>query len=322
MRFLALLFLLTGAICAKEIVIKVIVDDNVSVNEAVFDLRGKVDANLSTEEIATLLSIQQRELYKNALKSNDPEIKKYEIEELFGIKPYKKNYILPYAYTSEKITGREQQEAEFQISLKKEILPTFLDGQFFIAYTQNSFWQIYDSADSRPFRETNYAPEIYYEHPIDKSIGDLELKSYKLGYIHQSNGQGVENSRSWDRIKGEVAFDYKPFSFNLSAWYRLPEDAKKNPQDPKGDDNPNIEDYIGYGELEIKLPYGNHEFGATIRNNLKKQSDNRGSLKLEYSYPLWTTYLYIQYFSGYDESLIDYDRSIDKIGIGILLNRF
>ena len=49
----------------------------------------------------------------------------------------------------------------------------------------------------------------------------------------------------------------------------------------------------------------------------------RGAFELGWSFPLWKyPYLkgYIQYFSGYGESLIDYNQHVNKVGIGFALS--
>ncbi len=107
------------------------------------------------------------------------------------------------------------------------------------------------------------------------------------------------------------------------GWYRIPEDDKGaefydgTNVNAKGDDNPNIEDYMGYGDIEIKYLYGDHQLGLMLRNNFK--SENKGAVKLDWSFPLnnsKNTYWYVKYFNGYGESLIDYDESTSKISFG------
>ncbi|MFP4331811.1 MAG: phospholipase A [Campylobacterales bacterium] len=317
---LLLLSILTISLYAKEVTITLIVDDNVSLKDSVIDLRSQTLNVKNQKDIELLLEKQKKELLhitKSAEDNHDDLLTR-----LFWLETYKKNYILPVTYSTQNIPNRQQSEAQFQISFKKNILPDVLgsQGDIYLAYTQNSYWQVYDSDDSRPFRESNYAPEIYYESPIDREFFGLDFKSYKAGYIHQSNGGNVKNSRSWDRLLAEVNFGFREIDFKLTGWYRIPEKKKSYPGDPKGDDNPNITDYLGSGRFEVTIPYYKHEFGIALQNNLNFEQ-NRGNLTLDYSYPLSTFYLYLRYFSGYGESLVDYDRAIDRVGIGVLFNR-
>lgn len=318
---LALFFIFTLSLyAAKEVTITLIVDDNVSIEDSVVDLRSQTLNTENQRDVELLLKKQKKEL--NHITQSAEKYHDDILTRTFWLEKYKKNYFLPVAYSTEKIPNQQQLEAQFQFSFKKNVIPDIFgsDGDIYIAYTQNSFWQIYDSKDSRPFRESNYAPEIYYEAPLSGNFLGFDLKSYKAGYIHQSNGEDVKESRSWDRLLAELDFGFKDIDFKLTGWYRIPEKKKEYPDDPEGDDNPDITHYLGNGRLEVTIPYYKHEFGIAVQNNLDF-SDNKGNLTLDYSYPLSTFYLYLRYFSGYGESLADYNRPIDRVGIGILFNR-
>ena len=68
--------------------------------------------------------------------------------------------------------------------------------------------------------------------------------------------------------------------------------------------------------------YYKNIFSVTLRDNLRS-SDNRGSIKFDWSFPVTKNdiYLYLQIFSGYGESLIDYNKRNNKIGIGFAISR-
>ncbi|TLD88087.1 phospholipase A [Helicobacter sp. MIT 05-5294] len=233
---------------------------------------------------------------------------------LLGFEPHKFNYILPANISSAKEPNqRKQVETKFQISIKKELFDDLFirDLDLYFAYTQQSFWQLYDNQNSRPFRESNYEPSLYFSYPLNDY--DLFFDRIDFGYLHQSNGGDVSHSRSWDRLFAEGIYSYKNFVMALKAWYRIPESADK-------DDNPDITRYLGYGELTLGYLWDKHLFSATLRNNLRE--DNKGSISLDYSYPIYKNlYLYLQFFNGYGESLQDYNNSINRFGIGILFNR-
>ncbi len=238
----------------------------------------------------------------------------------FGLKTYGKNFFLPYTHMAKDIDdGRSKSESIFQISLQypfgKDVLG--LDEEYSIAYTQKSWWQTY--SDSRPFRETNYLPEIFMMAPVAKPY----VNALKIGMIHESNGKDDPISRSWNRVYAKTYHQIGNLFVSPRVWYKLPEKDKADPLDKDGDDNPDIDEYMGYGDLELIYLSGKHTFGATIRNNLAQE--NRGALIADWSFPFTlrnkNLYGYVYYFSGYGESLIDYDKSIDKVGIGILLSR-
>ncbi len=231
----------------------------------------------------------------------------------FDLAPYKMNYLLPYTYDNVTHEGREHQETKFQLSIQKGLVDNFfgLHETFVVAYTQTSWWQT--AADSAPFRETNYQPELFVIMPhFDK---DSFIKAYQFGLLHESNGQGGEKSRSWNRVYAKAYFQAGGWVISPRVWYRIPEDAAT-------DDNPNIDDYLGSADLELIYPWKKQTFKFLVKNNLQREN-NRGAVQFDWTFPLWEDNLfgYIQLYSGYSESLIDYDKRSDRIGIGFALSR-
>lgn len=254
------------------------------------------------------------------------------IKNTFAITQFNRNYILPVTYvTNPNALGNaaltpenvDNVEAKYQLSIK---LPLYLEDAsvdgVYLGFTVRSFWQLYNSEVSKPFRETNYEPEIFYQWDADISLLGLDFNILQIGFNHMSNGQSGLRSRSWNRITLNTVFsDYEDLYF-IKTWYRLPEDEKVDENDPSGDDNPDILDYYG----RIELGYGTRIAGftlmASVRNNLSF-SNNRGSLELSLSYPISNRYeALITYFNGYGDSLIDYNRSQERIGVGIQLAFF
>lgn len=249
------------------------------------------------------------------------------INKKFGILPYKTDYILPISYSSKKYPGYEKNtEVEFQLSMQKKLTYNLLGVHDIVAlaYTQKSFWQAYSK--SAPFRETNYEPEIFITFPTDYNTDKLyHIKAFQFGLNHQSNGQNKQKSRSWNRVIFSTLWQFENLFLKARAWYRIPEHkrSKTSDIDARGDDNPDIEKYLGYGDLKLKYLYKKNQFGLKIRNNLRT-SHNKGSIEFTFSRPIYdfdTMYWYIKIFNGYGESLIDYNRNISKIGLGISIYR-
>jgi len=239
------------------------------------------------------------------------------------IKTYRSNYFLPYTYNNhpnvkpvKTQTGQDvlEEEAAFQISLKLMLWQDVMgkDMDLWVGYTQRSFWQVYNSADSRPFRETNYEPEMLLNFRTDYPLLGMRMRTVNLGLNHQSNGRSEPLSRSWNRIVGNIGFEKGNFTMLLNTWYRIPESAED-------DDNPDIDDYMGYGEIWGYYLWNKHRFGMMLRNNLHF-TDNRGAMQLEWSFPLVRRISgYLQFFTGYGESMLDYNHSVNRIGIGFIL---
>ncbi len=238
-------------------------------------------------------------------------------------------YILPFSYmknanrepTNPRLGatdydyGIDNQEAKYQISFKVPLLTGWLDDRttLWFGYTQKSFWQVYNTDDSAPFRETNYEPEVFVRYETNYDLGPGRLNGVTLGFNHESNGQSEPRSRSWNRIVGSAAYSYDRWLFILQPWYRLPEDDSE-------DDNEDIERYLGYANYMAIYKWSeDRTLSMKLMNNLR--SDNKTSIELGYSFPMGDTIKgYVHYYNGYGESLIDYNERIQRIGIGIMLN--
>ena len=252
----------------------------------------------------------------------EKELKKYGKKKkiLLSFEPYKTNYIILGSYNRVKHNDRKRFETKFQFSFKKELYENLFgfENKLYLGYTQKSFWQT--SKRSKPFRETNYAPELFLSIPYGDGVAFL--KRYQIGLIHESNGRGGLNSRSWNRIYLQGYYEYKGITFIPRVWYRIPEREKRYPLDADGDDNPDIWNYLGYGDLKVIIPYKTNLFSFEFRDNLRT-SGNKGSILADWSFPIneKSLYLYIQIFNGYGESLIDYNKRNSKIGIGFSISR-
>ncbi len=228
-----------------------------------------------------------------------------------GFSLHKENYLLPITWSNDASSAKDA-ELKFQFSFKQQIYR----GLAF-AYTQKSFWRTFDQEDSRPFRETNYNPELFYRFQA-RTTADREWGA-DLGIEHESNGDREPSSRSWNRVYLAPFLQHGPLRAELKLWQRLSEKAKETPEDTAGDENPDIIDYYGYGEL--RLAYVNHlQHQASLMTRWNFATE-KGALQLGYSLPTGTKNLsiYAQFWTGYGESLIDYNRSITRYGIGILI---
>ncbi len=254
------------------------------------------------------------------------ELDKHKPRNIYAIMPYRSTYFLPFSYNSHPNKEPIQQaspgkdvletEVKFQISLKIKLWQDVLgqDMDLWVGFTQQSYWQLYNIADSAPFRETNYEPELLLNYRTDFDFLGMRGRMVTLGFDHQSNGQSKPLSRSWNRIVGNIGFEKNSLVILLKTWYRLKEDDTE-------DDNPDIDRYMGYGEVWGYYFWKKNKFGIMVRNNLRLEK-NKGALQLEWSFPLPLVENisgYIQYFTGYGESLLDYNHSVNRFSLGFML---
>lgn len=220
-------------------------------------------------------------------------------------------------------------ETRLQLSVRTKIAqslltqgdPTRKDSLWF-GYTQQSYWQLFSGSLSRPFRSTDHEPEVMYVYPTDFNLpGGWRLRYSGLGVVHQSNGQSLPYSRSWNRVYLMAGAEHgRELQVSARAWARLPEDATK-------DDNPGISDYIGRGEVIGNWnPDRNNTISMTVRHSLRAL--DRGSVRLEWLRTLGSggptgtqsgLRLHAQLFNGYGDSLIDYNRRRTVLSLGLSL---
>jgi phospholipase A1 len=227
-------------------------------------------------------------------------------------------------------------EARVNLSVRTKILSGFLrrgddplrDSLWF-GYTQQSYWQLFNGNISRPFRATDHEPELIYVFPHYLSLpAGWTYRMSGLGVVHQSNGQSLPFSRSWNRVylmggADKIADNGDRFTLTARLWRRLPERASN-------DDNPDISNYIGRGEIAGYWSFESgegdnkitHTMGLTARHSLKR--GGRGSLRLDYLRSIGKASsglrFQTQLFSGYGDSLIDYNvrRTVLTMGLSLV----
>lgn len=251
-------------------------------------------------------------------------------QDLFTVCPHKPTYFLPFKWTNSvndepfrplldldqtQNLSLDSVEAKFQLSFK---IKAFEDAAathtaVWFGYTQQNNWQVYNKNISSPFRETNYEPEVFVIHPVDVPLMGIRMRFAGIGFVHQSNGKAEPLSRSWNRVYVELGFESgDEFSMILKPWYRIRESA--------GDDNnPDMEDYTGRFEALLSFLWRGNSISLLPRSNLSIHH-HRGSVQVEWSRPLYHDLrFYLQGFSGYGESMIDYNHSQTTVGVGFML---
>ena len=241
----------------------------------------------------------------------------------FVLTPHKPNYILPFTYNTTPNNSHnsilsngelDKVEIKFQLSIKFPIADNLISKRDSLqfAYTNLSFWQAYDEDDSSPFRETVHEPEVFMAFENDWEFLGMNNRVVQLGVAHQSNGRDGELSRSWNRIYLDFIFERGNYYLSFKPWYfpRSWGSASK--------DNPDIDTYYGNFELRGVYASDKHTVSLMLRNNFDNPS--YGALEINWSFPMsrrakW----FVQYFNGYGESLIDYNASANRFGIGVAL---
>jgi len=302
------------------------------IDDLVSEVTTTLDANVSDSR-----KIDAIKKYVSNLKYNDQIPKK---KSSFNIMSHNENFLLFGSHSSDKVIEkqwndngtrnnskeyiRDTNEAQFQLSIKVPLYINFMGtgAYLFTAYTQNSYWQVYDTKHSSPFRETNYMPEFFLEWQPNTKFGNNKLEKVRLSIIHQSNGQNIGYSRSWNRSELYFLLQNQNIFYGFNIWDRWNEKEKKDLSSSDGDDNVGLENYIGKQKYFIQ--YKNNIFNITLahQNDIFNYHSSKGNSKIDLTFPSGNDYFnfFIRYFNGYGESLIDYDVKIKRVSFGVIIS--
>ena len=216
-------------------------------------------------------------------------------------------------------------EARIQLSFRYQLFgsrareggKSLGDGLYF-AYTQRMFWDL--GAKSSPFRNIDFQPEVFYVTP-PRALSDAATVSAQIGMRHESNGRDGEFSRSLNTVYvapmaafslgGDVRLTVAP-----RAWFYAGELS----------DNPDIRRYRGNTGLFFEIGQENGlRLSSSSRFNL---GSGKGAISADLSYPLRRLlgggpdfYLFAQSFTGYGENLLDYNKRVSRLRLGVALVR-
>ncbi|NIF86371.1 phospholipase A [Comamonas sp. Tr-654] len=224
----------------------------------------------------------------------------------------------------------QKHEMRLQLSARTKIASGLLTGptskgkdSLWFGYTQQSYWQLFNGDISRPFRTTDHEPEVFYVYPTDAQLPlGWRWRYSGIGIAHQSNGQSNPLSRSWNRWYLMTGAELgNRWQLHLKAWQRMKESALE-------DDNPHIQDYIGRGEVKLGWNVNDQNYlGLTARGSL---GQGKGSGRIEWLRTLGEGWnggksnlrLHVQLFSGYGDSLVDYNNKRTVLSVGLSLLDF
>lgn len=203
-------------------------------------------------------------------------------------------------------------DALMQVSFKYRL---GRDWNTYFAFTSVIKWDVYE--DSSPYRDINFKPELFYRFTPEPEF----LVSLDAGYWHESNGQGGEESRSWDQLFARIntLFEIK----NISMVWETHLYGELN----TGDFNEDIGDYLGWWDtgfyflnilpsdrinIDLELYIWSGDNGVPFDHG-----QFRTGLIFKVENAVFQPSLYIQYFNGYGEVMADYDKRSEAWRVGI-----
>ncbi|ELA09779.1 phospholipase A1 [Moraxella macacae 0408225] len=298
----------------------------------------KANAHLDTmpdkdREILQAVGVNQDDVVSYTPLSQMFDLDRNDPAGLFTLRPYYQTYFLPiFAHKNPNETPHsptqvipdnypdlQHIESKMQLSLKTKMLQDVFhtNADVWFGYTQQSYWQVYNDNVSRPFRVSDYQPEIFITQPVKADLPfDGDLRMIGAGLVHQSNGQSDPLSRSWNRAYLMGGMEWGKLTVVPRAWLIFPS-LKPKPRR----NNEDIGDYMGYGDIRWQYPLSNKDtIGGLVRFN---PLTGKGAAQVEYARPIrGSMKAYVQLFHGYGENIQDYNHESTNIGVGLMFNDF
>ncbi len=209
-----------------------------------------------------------------------------------------------------------EDDLKLQYSFKYRLSKSY---NLYLAYTQLMFWSVYD--ESKPFKDVNYRPELFYR------VLDTEtkfIKSIDVGYWHLSNGQKEADSRSLDELFIRATFLTKLNRNTIGSVLKIHTIYNEDKT------NKDIVDHLGYWHLnafitDIVTMWDNRvDFTMRTYAGSKVYDFDQGGIELGATYNFidsdFNPALYLQWFEGYAENLLEYNKKHTEIRLGFLLS--
>lgn len=231
----------------------------------------------------------------------------FENQSYFGL--YKDNYFI--FGPSLKNPNNTNTNIKFQISvaqrLTKSVLPwgTYL----YLFYSQKCFWNVLE--ESLPMTDLNFNPGIGLTKPLyvkNRFIGKLTLM-----LEHESNGRDSIESRSWNKLSvaANIMVD-KCLMIHGKVWLPIID----------GENNKDILHYCGIYQTGIQVYTPNQRFSGSVMLTKRLGKIFNYNTVIELSYRIFkrdNQYLFLQFYNGYGEGLLDYKQYHSQIRLGIVI---
>ncbi len=226
----------------------------------------------------------------------------------FGL--YKDNYFIFGPPIGHKAT-KENTNIKFQISIAQRLTNATLPGgtYLYLFYSQKCFWNVLEN--SMPMTDLNFNPGIGLTKPLfvkNRYVGKLSLM-----LEHESNGRDSIWSRSWNKVSLAANIIIDP---NLmvagKVWVPIID----------GKNNKDILHYCGLYQVSVQAMTDNRKFTGAL--TLVKRAGNifnyNTILELAWRFSTKSNqYLFLQYYNGYGEGLLDYKVWKSQLRVGIVI---
>jgi phospholipase A1 len=222
---------------------------------------------------------------------------------------YRDNYFIGGIPIGDKMTAANS-NVKFQLSIRQKLTRSKLpfDTYLYIQFTQKTIWNVLE--ESLPMRDMNFNPGIGLGHLIvhkNRYIGHAYLM-----LEHESNGKDGTASRSWNKISfgGNLALS-KYMEMQLKTWIPIID----------GQNNRDILRYNGLAQGALSYWTPDRRFNATLLATWRAHSFSFNT-QWELSFKIDNNenqYLFLQYYNGYGENLLDYNKFRSVLRFGFVI---
>lgn len=232
----------------------------------------------------------------------------FEHQPYFGL--YKDNYFIFGPAIGPKMT-RENTNAKFQVSIAQRLTRSVLPfGTYlYLFYTQKVFWNVLQ--ESLPMTDLNFNPGVGLTKPLfvkDRYIGKLTFM-----IEHESNGRDSIESRSWNRVAlAANVFVTKNLMVHGKIWAPIVD----------GENNRDIVDYCGFWQIGTQVVSDDKRFSGGVTVVKRKGWNLNSNVIVDLSYRIFkqeNQYLFLQFYSGFGEGLLEYNRYHCQVRMGLLI---
>lgn len=242
------------------------------------------------------------------LSNADSLINRFDAMPSFGM--YKDNYFVVGTDMFQK-PDEYNSDAKFQVSIRNRLTNSTLPFKtyLFLTYTQKAYWSVFKK--SLPFRDLNYSPSLGMGRALVRN--NRFLGTITMQFEHESNGKDGLDSRSWNKISFAtyLAFNDR-WTFQSKLWIPIVD----------GGNNKDIVDYTGWGFIAMDYSSPKQKYNVSCVVTKRGGANLNANVELNFSVRLFSDdnqFLFVQYYNGYGESLLDYKEYRQRLRVGILL---
>lgn len=224
---------------------------------------------------------------------------------------YKDNYFITGTSIGPQAPSRTNSDVKFQVSIAQRLTKSTLpfNTYLYLFYSQKCMWNVYE--ESLPMRDLNFNPGIgLAKHLFVKNryIGKVTLL-----VEHESNGRDGAASRSWNKISLACNIFIDPnFMIHGKIWIPIID----------GMNNKDILDYSGIYQTGLTYTSPNKRFGFGLTLVKRRGWKLNYNSIWEFNYRVFkkdNQYLFVQYYNGYGECLLDYKQFHSRLRVGLVI---